>query len=106
MDVKDASKAVIELMKLEKALEPTCNDCENCKVLKTVKDEIINLSAFIVYEQARRILTLTRAALGDKDPDVDQAIDRLEGLIKKKTEESGGGGSGTPPPTGNKSGLN
>lgn len=90
MDIKEASTAVIELMKLEKALEPTCSDCEQCAILKKVKDEIINLSAFIVYEQARKVLSLTRKALGQNDdPEIERALDRVEAAIAKKAASSG-----------------
>jgi hypothetical protein len=90
MDIKEASTAVIELMKLEKALEPTCSDCEQCAILKRVKDEIINLSAFIIYEQARKVLSLTRKNLGlNEDPDIEKALDRIEAVIAKKAASVG-----------------
>ena len=102
MDVKEASNAVIELIKLEKSLEPTCSDCQNCKTLKMVKDEISNLSAFIIYEQAKKIFTLTRKIAGNDDPAVEKLFDKLEEAvlknvgelpIKSPTNKSGNGGS-------------
>lgn len=85
MDIKEASEAVIELMKLEKVLEPTCETCENCKTLKLVKDEIINLSSYIVYEQARRIITLSQKLAGKQnDSDIDKSLEKLSDFVNKK----------------------
>lgn len=65
---------VLDLLKMDQDITKECKDCEQCRLTKTLKDEIILLSAEITKLQAEQYNELTQI--------LEKAMEKLEDKVE------------------------